>query len=162
MQIEEQINGITHLYELLQKEYEAEKENVENVIVALAKAIEAKDKYTEGHTDRVSHIAVKIGERLKLSKEQLKVLKIGGIVHDIGKIGVPEHILNKPDKLDLLEFEIIKTQPIIGENICKPLKSLSYVLTTVRQHHEKLNGSGYPDSLTGDAIPQQDDARAGP
>lgn len=152
IQIEEQKNEITHLYELLQKEYEAEKENVENVIVALAKAIEAKDKYTEGHTDRVSHIAVKIGERLNMTTEQLKVLKIGGIVHDIGKIGVPEHILNKPDKLDLLEFEIIKTHPIIGENICKPLKSLSHVLTTVRQHHEKLNGSGYPDALKGDDI----------
>lgn len=127
-------------------------ENVENVIIALAKAIEAKDKYTEGHTDRVSHIAVKIGEKLNLDAEELKILKMGGMVHDIGKIGVPEHILNKPGRLDADEFDVIKEHPVTGENICKPLKSLSYVLTAIRHHHEKLDGSGYPDGLSGDMI----------
>ncbi len=150
--IEKQNNEITHLYNLLQKDYQHELESVENVIVALAKTIEAKDKYTEGHTDRVSHIATKIGRRLNLSEEQIKILKIGGIVHDIGKIAIPENILNKQGKLTNEEFEVIKTHPIVGEKICKPLKSLSYVLATVRQHHEKLNGNGYPDALKGDEI----------
>lgn len=152
IKIEDQKDEISRLYEMLQKDYESEMENVENVLVALAKAIEAKDKYTEGHTDRVSHIAVKIGEKLELSEEQLKILKIGGLVHDIGKIGVPENILNKPGKLDYEEFEVIKTHPVIGEEICKPLKSLDYVLDIIRQHHEKLNGTGYPDGLRGDQI----------
>lgn len=147
-----QNDEITHLYELLKKDYENEIESVENVIVALAKTIEAKDTYTVGHTDRVSNISYKIGKRLNLDEQKLKILKIGGMVHDIGKIAVPEHILNKPGRLTKEEFEIIQQHPVIGEKICKPLKSLSYVLSCVRQHHEKLNGSGYPDSLTSEEI----------
>lgn len=143
---------IQKLYELLKQDYQAELENVENVIVALAKAIEAKDKYTEGHTDRVSSISVKIGEKLGLPAETIKILKIGGIVHDIGKIGIPETILNKPGKLDEEEFICIKSHPILGEDICRPLTSLKPTLTLIRQHHEKLNGKGYPDGLTSDQI----------
>jgi len=143
---------IQKLYEMLKDDYQAELENVENVIVALAKAIEAKDKYTEGHTDRVSSISVKIGEKLGLSKEQIKILKIGGIVHDIGKIGIPESILNKPGKLDLEEFLCIKSHPVLGEEICRPLTSLQPVLPLIRQHHERLNGKGYPDGITSDKI----------
>lgn len=143
---------IQKLYELLKQDYQAELENVENVIVALAKAIEAKDKYTEGHTDRVSSIAVKIGEKLGLPGETVKILKIGGIVHDIGKIGIPEAILNKPGKLDLDEFVCIKSHPVLGEEICRPLTSLQPVLPLIRQHHERLNGKGYPDGLTSEEI----------
>ncbi|MFZ5352144.1 MAG: HD-GYP domain-containing protein [Bacillota bacterium] len=150
--IENQKNEISHLYELLKKDYQNEIESVENVIVALAKTIEAKDKYTEGHTDRVSHIAEKIGKKLKLPEASLKILRIGGVVHDIGKIAVPESILNKPGRLTTEEFDIVKEHPVIGEKICRPLKSLNYVLASVRQHHEKLNGTGYPDQLKGDAI----------
>ncbi len=143
---------ISKLYEMLKQDYQAELENVENVIVALAKAIEAKDKYTEGHTDRVSTISGKIGEKLGLPAETIKILKIGGIVHDIGKIGIPEKILNKPGKLDLEEFDCITSHPILGEDICRPLTSLKPVLPLIRQHHEKLNGKGYPDGLTSDQI----------
>ena len=151
----QQNQEISHLYNMLKQDYQAELENVENVIVALAKAIEAKDKYTEGHTDRVSKLAVHLGEKMNLSPEKINILKIGGIVHDIGKIGVPEHILNKPGRLDPEEFELVKEHSVIGEQICRPLKSLQPVLTIIRSHHEKLNGSGYPDHLTCDQISEE-------
>lgn len=145
-------NEINRLYSLLKEEYEQEKENIENVIFSLAKAIEAKDKYTEGHTERVKDLAVKVGQRLGLSEERLKVIETAAMIHDIGKIGVPETILNKPGKLTAEEFDVIMTHPVIGEEICQPLGSLVNTRTIVRAHHEKLDGSGYPDGLKGDQI----------
>ncbi len=146
-------NEIDRLYSLLKEEYEQEKENIENVIISLARAIEAKDKYTEGHIERVKELAVKVGQRLNLSFEQLTVLETAALIHDIGKIGIPEQILNKPDKLTEEEFEIIKRHPVIGEEICQPLSSLGKTRPIVRSHHEKLDGSGYPDGLKADQIP---------
>ncbi|AZR74195.1 hypothetical protein BBF96_12780 [Anoxybacter fermentans] len=143
---------ITRLYNLLEEEYRQEKENIENVIISFAKAIEAKDKYTEDHTERVKQMALKVGERFDLSEEQLKILGTAALIHDIGKIGVPEAILNKPGKLTDEEFDIIKTHPVIGEEICKPLKTLAKIRQLIRSHHEKLDGSGYPDGLKGDEI----------
>ena len=129
-------------------------ENMENVILSLAKAVEAKDKYTLGHTERVSYYALCLGEKIGLSNTELRAIKIGGTLHDIGKIGVPESILNKPDSLTPEEWKIIKKHPEIGYNICLPLKDkLGDALVIVRHHHEKLNGTGYPDGLKGEAIP---------
>lgn len=128
-------------------------DSAENVIFSLARAIEAKDAYTQGHTERVSQYAVLLGDRLQLSKEETAALFKGGILHDIGKIGVPDSILNKPGKLEANEFEIIKSHPVVGAKICQKLNSIKSAIPIIRYHHEKLDGSGYPDGLKGDDIP---------
>ena len=128
-------------------------ETAESVLVALGNAIDAKDAYTEGHAERVAHYAVAIGRRLGLPYERLRTLRLGGVLHDVGKIGVPEAILNKPGPLTTEEFAVMKKHPEIGERICSPLKSLRPVLPIIRSHHERPNGSGYPDGLSGEEIP---------
>jgi len=143
---------VSRLYELLKHDYNKETENTKNLIITLANVIEAKDKYTDGHTRRVGIISRKIGERLGLDEEKLNYLEIAGMIHDIGKVGVPESILNKPDKLTNEEYEIIKKHSEIGETIIKPLGSLKECLIPLKHHHEKLNGSGYPDGLKGENI----------
>ncbi len=143
---------LSRLYELLQHDYNSETENTKNLIITLANVIEAKDKYTEGHTRRVGIISRMLGERLGLKEEKINDLETAGMIHDIGKVGVPENILNKPDKLTPDEFEIIKKHSEIGETILKPLGSLKECLGPVRSHHEKLNGTGYPDGLKGAEI----------
>lgn len=143
---------ITRLYELLRNDYISESENVKNLIITLANVIEAKDQYTDGHTRRVGAISRSLGERLGIDEDRLNFIEIAGIIHDIGKVGVPESILNKPGKLTPEEFDIIKKHSEIGETILKPLNSLNECLIPVRNHHEKLNGTGYPDGLKGDEI----------
>jgi putative two-component system response regulator len=135
------------------KEFTDELENAETVLFSLALSIEAKDPYTKGHCDRLSSYSEAMGQRLGLPQEQCVALRRAGVVHDIGKIGVPEHILIKPGALTEGEWEIMKTHPVIGERICSPLKSFRLVLPIIRHHHEKLDGSGYPDGLKGDKIP---------
>jgi len=150
-----------NVYELLARvknllrlrSYINELEHAEQVIFSLAKAVEAKDKYTEGHCERLSGMAEAMGEELDLSKQDLTILRRGGILHDIGKIAIDDSILLKPGPLTESEFEIIKTHPEIGENICKPLKTLRPVLPVIRSHQERYNGSGYPDGLKGEGIP---------
>jgi putative two-component system response regulator len=128
-------------------------DNAERVIFALANAVEAKDKYTQGHISRVSHYATIMAQEIGLSDLDTKVLWKGGKLHDIGKIGVDDTILNKTDSLTAEEFEIIKKHPVLGYNICRPLKSVHEALPSIRWHHEKLDGSGYPDGLKGEKIP---------
>lgn len=130
-----------------------ELDSAEGVIFALAGAIEAKDTYTQGHTERVSQYALSVGHYLSLSEEDENALYKGGILHDIGKIAVPDAILNKAGRLTEEEIITIRTHPDRGERICKPLKSMHAALTVIRSHHEKLDGSGYPDRLTGSQIP---------
>ena len=151
-EIELSNNEIKRLYELLKQEYDKETESTKNLIITLANVIEAKDKYTDGHTRRVAIISRLIGQKLGLEENKLNFLETAGIIHDIGKVGVPESILNKPGKLTPEEFEIIKKHSEIGETIIKPLGSLRECLNPVRHHHEKLNGSGYPDGLIGEDI----------
>lgn len=128
-------------------------EEAENVIASLALAVEAKDRYTEGHTERVSAYAAALGRAVGLSDETLDALRRGGVLHDIGKIGTPESILNKPGALTPEEFETIRAHAAAGHAICKPLRALVPVVPMIRWHHEKLDGSGYPDGLRGDQIP---------
>ncbi|MCD6375339.1 MAG: response regulator [Caldisericaceae bacterium] len=138
---------------LRMKESLDELENAEQVIFSLAKTVEAKDKYTEGHCNRLADLAVAIGEYLNLPPADLKVLKRGGILHDIGKIAIRDSILLKPGKLTPEEFEVIKEHPKIGVQICSPLKTLKPVLPLILYHHERYNGSGYPEGLKGEEIP---------
>ncbi|MCX7710378.1 MAG: response regulator [Clostridia bacterium] len=127
-------------------------ENANNIIKSLAKTVEVKDKYTVGHAERVSFIATTIARKMKFHEAQLKDITMAGLLHDIGKIGVPDLILNKEGKLTDEEFTIIKNHPVIGEEICNPIKSFEKVKQIIRHHHEKLNGKGYPDGLKGDQI----------
>lgn len=124
-----------------------------DVIVALVAAVEAKDEYTRGHTQRVTSLAVKIGEEMRLPLSQLRVIAQAAMLHDIGKIAVPDSILNKPGSLSADEFAIVKRHPARGYEILAGVRSLHAELAGVRYHHEKLDGSGYPDGLSGEQIP---------
>lgn len=130
-----------------------ELENAENVLCTLARSIEAKDPYTEGHCDRLSRYTVSLAEKIGLSREDCNDLRRGGIVHDIGKVAVPEFVLLKPGFLDAAERKIMEVHTIVGERICAPLKSFRSILPVIRSHHEKQDGSGYPDHLKGEQIP---------
>ena len=134
-------------------EYVNELENAEEVIFSLARAVEAKDKYTEGHCGRLSFLAERMGRELGLTESDLLILRRGGVLHDIGKIAISDSILLKEGPLTEEEFEIIKTHPTEGEKICAPLKTLKPVLPTILYHHERFNGSGYPEGLIGSEIP---------
>jgi hypothetical protein len=123
------------------------------VIVALVEAVEAKDPYTRGHTQRVAELAVLIGQDIGLSGERLKTLNQAAMLHDIGKISVPDSILNKPGRLTAEEFEFVKEHPVRGHRIIQNVRSLKQEVAGVRHHHERLDGTGYPDGLKGDAIP---------
>lgn len=120
---------------------------------SLATALEARDEYTRGHSQRVSEVSLMIGEKMGLSLDALEELRVGTILHDIGKIGVPDAILNKRGGLTDEEFGVMKTHPVIGYEICKPLRLSEGVLLIIRNHHEKLDGSGYPDGLRGGELP---------
>jgi putative two-component system response regulator len=135
------------------KSFTDELENAETVLFSLATSIEAKDPYTEGHCERLSESSVVLADRVGLPEELRVALRRGGIVHDVGKVAVPEHILLKPGPLTDAEWKIMKLHPVVGEKICLPLKSFRLVVPIIRHHHEKLDGSGYPDGLKGDEIP---------
>lgn len=122
-------------------------------VQSLAIALEEKDYYTHGHSSRVSKVSEAIGSEMGFDKDGLRILRLGGLLHDIGKIGIPESILNKPGKLTKKEFDIIKSHPSEGERILKPIIKEEGILQIVRHHHELLDGSGYPDGLKGKEIP---------
>jgi putative two-component system response regulator len=128
-------------------------DTAENVIFALARAIEAKDKYTEGHIERVSLYAMELAGTLELSGTDREAIRKGGQLHDIGKIALDESLINKPGKLTPEEYVMVKEHPLVGYKICHSLKSVRYALPVIRWHHEKIDGSGYPDGLKGDEIP---------
>jgi len=122
-------------------------------IKALAQALEAKDEYTQGHSERVSEIAVGIGRFLSLSETEISDIWLAGLLHDIGKIGVRESVLNKPGKLDDEEWRAIQNHPVVAERILCPIEELTAVISIVRHHHERFDGNGYPDGLAGGDIP---------
>ena len=128
-------------------------DETERIVYALARAVEAKDSYTEQHTERVAAGALALGKAIGLSDHELDTLYRGAMLHDIGKIGVPDEILLKPSGLTEDEFERIKQHPVIGEDIARPLRSASSLLAIIRHHHERFDGAGYPDRLNGSDIP---------
>jgi putative two-component system response regulator len=138
---------------LRQKAYTDELERAESVLFALARSIEGKDPYTEGHCERLADYSSRLAEYMGLPAPQIKALRRAGIVHDIGKVAVPDSILLKPARLTRSEKLILRRHPVVGERICAPLKSFQLVLPIIRHHHEKMNGSGYPDGLKGEQIP---------
>ncbi|WP_051533315.1 HD domain-containing phosphohydrolase [Anaerovibrio sp. RM50] len=126
----------------------------DQIIQALANTIDAKDKYTKGHSDRVSKYSVMIGEQLGYSEMQLMHLKYAALLHDIGKIGIPDWIINKTGPLTDEEFEIVKTHPVIGGDILKTITSVEDIYNGAMFHHEHYDGSGYPRGLLGKNIPE--------
>ncbi|MFQ3586663.1 MAG: HD domain-containing phosphohydrolase [Fimbriimonadaceae bacterium] len=126
--------------------------NFDAMVQSWVKAVEAKDPYTAGHSERVMSYSVRIGERIGLSPTELRTLKVGTLIHDIGKIGVPDAILNKPGPLTDGEHAIVRFHPEVGASLIAEIPSFADCLPIVRHHHERLDGSGYPDGLKGDEI----------
>ncbi len=121
-------------------------------ISALALAVDAKDKYSRGHLDRVAGYCVQIAERMGLDDEEIQTLRDAARLHDLGKIGIPDEVLGKPKSLSDSETDLMKKHAEIGEGIIKPIRSLAHLCDIIRHHHEKIDGSGYPDGLKGDEI----------
>jgi cyclic di-GMP phosphodiesterase len=130
-----------------------ELEQAESVLFSLAYSIEARDPYTGGHCERLADMSARLGEKLGLPEDQLKALRRAGIVHDIGKVAVPDAILLKPGPLSDEETLVMRQHPVVGERICAPLRTFRLVLPIIRHHHERHDGSGYPDGLSGSEIP---------
>jgi len=128
-------------------------EQARSAVFALARSVDSKQNLRNGHSERLVAYAEQLGESLGLGEEGLHELRIASWLHDIGKIDVPESILLKPGSLNAEERRIMQEHPIIGEKICAPIKSLRRILPVIRHHHEKMDGSGYPDGLRGEAIP---------
>ena len=135
------------------KAFTDELEHAESVLLALALSIESRDPYTHGHCTRLAEFSARLGERLGLPADDIVALRRAGVVHDIGKVIVPDAVLLKPGPLNAEERHVIKQHAASGEHICAPLKSFRSVLPIIRHHHERWDGSGYPDGLSGDAIP---------
>jgi len=133
--------------------YRQQADLLAGVVRALTSAIDAKDPYTCGHSDRVARVSVRLAQELGLDLETLKTIYLGGLLHDVGKIGIDDNVLRKPGKLTEAEFAHIKTHPEIGYNILLDLKQLSHLLPIVRHHHESWDGRGYPHQLAGENIP---------
>jgi putative two-component system response regulator len=135
------------------KHFTDELENAESVLFSLAHSIEARDPYTMGHCERLAEVSVRLAQKMGLPEAEIKALGRAGIVHDIGKVVVPDSILLKTGPLSVDEVEIMRKHPVVGERICAPLRTFRLVLPIIRHHHERHDGSGYPDGLRGDEIP---------
>jgi putative two-component system response regulator len=130
-----------------------ELDSAEAAFVALALTIEARDPYTNGHCERLSGLAVRLGRAIGVSGEDLHALHRGGYLHDIGKVGVPDSVLLKPGPLTAPEWALMRQHPEIGDRLCAPLQSLHAVRPIIIGHHERVDGSGYPAGLCGDEVP---------
>jgi putative two-component system response regulator len=128
-------------------------ESAESLFLTLGRFIEARDPFTEDHCDRLAQYATALGSKLNLDLVDLDALYRGAFLHDIGKIAIPDRILLKKGKLTRAEYELMKQHPVIGDELCRTVRSLEAVRPIVRHHHERLDGRGYPDGLKGDAIP---------
>jgi putative two-component system response regulator len=135
------------------KDYTDELETADNVLCTLGRSVESRDPYTEGHCERLADYASALGRFMGLGEEEQLALRRGGFLHDLGKIVIPDDVLKKQGVLSPAEWHLMRQHPLIGENICQPLRSLRLVLPIIRHHHEHWDGSGYPDNLAGDAIP---------
>jgi putative two-component system response regulator len=135
------------------KRYTDDLDTAESVIMSLALVVEARDPYTDGHCQRLARYAAALGTELGLGEEDLSALERGGFLHDIGKVGIPDAILLKPGPLTSAEYTVMKSHAAMGDRLCGELRSLQRVRPIIRAHHERLDGTGYPDGLRGDAIP---------
>jgi cyclic di-GMP phosphodiesterase len=135
------------------KHYTDELDSAESVILSLALTIEARDGTTDGHCQRLAGYAAALGTAIGLETPEIAALRLGGFLHDIGKVGIPDSILMKPGPLTVAEYSLMKEHTVIGDRLCGELRSLRRVRPIVRHHHERQDGSGYPDALRGGAVP---------
>ena len=135
------------------KRFTDDLEHAEQLILSLALTIEARDAYTEGHCQRLARYATAIGSALTLDEVDIQALHRGAYLHDLGKIAIPDAILLKAGALTADETRVMQSHPVIGERLCQQLRTLAPVRPIIRSHHERLDGSGYPDGLSGDAVP---------
>jgi len=140
--------ALRSMYEVEQKE-----EMTRGILVALTRSVDAKSRWTAGHSERVAELSEALGRKLRLSEEMVHSIRISALLHDIGKLGIPEAILDKPGKLSVEEFETIKSHPAKGDNIIQDIPGFEEVRLGVRHHHEQWKGTGYPDGLAGEEIP---------
>ncbi|MGH8000194.1 MAG: HD domain-containing phosphohydrolase [Brasilonema sp.] len=136
-----------------QKRLNEDLDHAEQVLFSIARAIESRDPNTGDHCERLVHMGRNFGEYLNLTRNQIRDLMWGGYLHDIGKVGIPDAVLLKKGKFNTEEWDIMKQHVLIGEKICQPLRSMRGVIPIIRHHHERWDGSGYPDGLAGDDIP---------
>lgn len=129
------------------------REDARQVIFSLAKAAEAKDLFTLEHAERVADNSADLGRRIRLASDVVAQIRFGALIHDIGKLAVPDRVLNKPGPLTPEEFELVKTHPVVGAEIVTPLAAQRHLSAIVRNHHERYDGNGYPDRLAAEAIP---------
>ena len=148
-----QMDEIKRINEELSESNEKLEKAYLDMVQTLRYTVEAKDTYTRGHSDRVSEYSVLIGEKLGLPEDKIKTLRIGGLFHDIGKIGIPDSILLKPDKLSDDEYSQIKNHPSIGAHILGSAEIFKDIIPIVKHHHERYDGNGYPSRLKGEEIP---------
>lgn len=139
--------------QLRRKHAADEREDVESILFAMAQAVERRDATTGEHCQRLAELSVRLGRRVGLDREDLAALHRGGYLHDIGKVAVPDSILFKNGPLTMDEWEAMKQHTIRGEAICRPLRTLAPVLPIIRSHHERWDGTGYPDGIAGEEIP---------
>ena len=147
-ELEARVRSLTRL-----KQYTDELETAESIILTLGLTIESRDPYTQGHCERVARYAAALGARLGLDDGQLVALHRGAFLHDVGKVGIPDAILLKPGSLTPSEKATMQEHTVIGHRLCGELRSLEEVRPIVRHHHERPNGTGYPDRLEGERIP---------
>lgn len=150
--IEQNHNLITQKYKL-EEAYNKLQNTYRNTVSTLSKTVDARDSYTAGHSERVTFISLKLAEKLGLEKRELENIELAAQFHDIGKIGVPDSILLKKDRLTDNEFDLIKKHPIIGMNILSNIEFLKEILQIILHHHENYDGSGYPYGISGNEIP---------
>ena len=147
-ELEARVRSLTRL-----KRYTDELDSAESVILSLGLTIEARDPYTQDHCEHLARYAAALGARLGLDDDQRVALDRGAFLHDVGKVGIPDAILLKPGRLTASERERMQQHTVIGHRLCGEFRALEHVRPIVRHHHERLDGSGYPDGLKGDAIP---------
>jgi cyclic di-GMP phosphodiesterase len=135
------------------KRYTDDLDSAASMLMALAVMIEARDGSSEGHCHRMANYATALGRTLSLSEDELQSLHRGGFLHDIGMLAIPDSVLRKSGPLEPEEFALVKSHTVVGETLCRTLRSLDSVRPIVRHHHERFDGSGYPDGLVGDGIP---------
>ncbi len=135
------------------KELHDQLEDTESILFALANVVEVKDEYTDNHLKRMAHFSERLAHLADLTPTDQRYVRFGGILHDIGKVGISDMILRKPGKLTLQEYEIIKAHTVLGEQIVQPMRFGTQVGPIVRGHHERWDGLGYPDGLSGEKIP---------
>ena len=146
-------NAFFNMLKDLDAAYKEQKDIYEGLVVALSNIIDAKSPWTRGHSLNVTELAVSIAREMDLRDKDIETLKTASLLHDIGKIGAYDMVLDKPDKLDKIESTLIRLHPAKGEEMLKPIKGFDKIISIIRSHHEWVDGMGYPDGLKGDDIP---------